>query len=261
MDCLFFDYDGTLYVDGRVSEKNLRAIQRAKDAGHLVFLNTGRSRGFVPDSVLSAIDFDGLCCGCVYCSLGDRVFFNRLMKKDEVTAILRSAEACDMPLHLEGDQASYTYIGDREISDNPFGLSNNIVRELGGVSAFLASPAAERIAKISFITDQSTLPDGIETGELRLVQMNGFIEGIPEGFTKATPIRVLCDALSVPIENTISFGDSLNDEDMLAFTGRAAVMPNAPAALDRYHPYRAKNAREGVAEALCHFYGWSFDAL
>ncbi len=261
MNCLFFDYDGTLYVDGAVSEKNLRAIRRVRECGDLVFLNTGRSRGFVPQSVLSAIDFDGLCCGAVYCSLGDRVFFDRVMPKGEVAAILRSAEVYDVPLHLEGNEASYTYLGDREIPKNPFGLSNNIVRELGGIEAFLSSPAAEKIAKISFITNETTLPEGLCTGDLRLVQMNGFIEGIPAGYTKATPMQVICDTLSVPVANTIAFGDSLNDEDMLAFAGRSALMPHAPKELDKYAAFRASLSRDGVAEAIAYFYGWDYDSL
>lgn len=258
MDCLFFDYDGTLYVDGAVSEKNRAALARLRQNGHKVFLNTGRSRGFVPESLLSSVEFDGLCCGSVYCTLGDEVLYSRLMPLSDVATICRQAEKCNMFLHLEGHRADYTFVGDRDIPENAFELGNNL-RAFGGVEGFLLTDDAKEIAKISFVIDK--IPEGFDLCGLRLIQMNGFIEGVPDGYTKATPMAAICERLSLSRDNVIAFGDSLNDEDMLAFAGRAAVMPSAPAALDKYNPYRARSHKDGVAEAICHFYGWSFDEL
>ena len=258
MDCLFFDYDDTLYVDGAVSEKNRRALARLRREGHKVILNTGRSLGFVPPSLLETVTFDGLCCGSVYCALDGEELYSYLMPREHVARICRQAAERDIFLHLEGHTCDYTYVGDREIPENSFGLGNNI-RDCGGMESFLAGEGASQIAKISFVTKR--LPEDFDLCGMRLIQMNGFIEGVPQGFTKATPMAAIAERLSLPRENILAFGDSLNDEDMLAYAGRAAVMPHAPEALDRYHPYRTSRHRDGVAEAICHFYGWSFDEL
>ncbi len=247
MDCLFFDYDGTLLVDGEVSTENREAIRRVRALGHKVFLNTGRSRGFVPPSLLETIEFDGLCCGSVYCSLGGEVLYNRTMPAEEVRAICRSAAEHGIPVHLEGTKTAYTYFPDGIIPENPFGLINNI-HDLGGMEAFLESPAASEIAKLSFVG--SELPAGLCTGDMRLIRMNGFIEGVPRGYTKATPMEAIGHALGVGREHMLAFGDSLNDEDMLAYAGRCAVMRHAPEALDKYAPYRMRSVAEGVT----HFY-------
>ena len=61
---LFFDIDGTLVDDdGSIPASTIQAIASAQKAGHLTFINTGRTWGNV-DPELRAIGFDGFICGC-----------------------------------------------------------------------------------------------------------------------------------------------------------------------------------------------------
>ena len=60
-------------------------------------------------------------------------------------------------------------------------------------------------------------------------------------------MRLLCEKLSVSRENTVAFGDSVNDIEMLAYAGKGVVMHSAPAALDRYATLRADVDFGGVA--------------
>jgi len=75
MKYLFFDYDGTLTYNGRISEKNMYALAKAQAAGHKIFLNTGRSKGNVPDEVLSQIPWNGMICGKGYMEYEGKVLF------------------------------------------------------------------------------------------------------------------------------------------------------------------------------------------
>lgn len=56
---VFLNLDGTLMIDGKISEINRKAIVKSRENGHLIFINTGRSYSFMPDAVFETVDFDG----------------------------------------------------------------------------------------------------------------------------------------------------------------------------------------------------------
>lgn len=62
---LFFDVDGTLIDEQTkiVPESTLRALKQARENGHLVFINTGRTSCNTLDS-MKHIPVDGYVCGC-----------------------------------------------------------------------------------------------------------------------------------------------------------------------------------------------------
>lgn len=63
---LFFDIDGTLLSEGRdrkVPESARKALLQAREKGHLVFVNTGRTWCETKE-VRHLIDADGWLCGC-----------------------------------------------------------------------------------------------------------------------------------------------------------------------------------------------------
>lgn len=63
MAALFFDIDGTILDrDQRCLESTVESLRRAKQKGHLLFINTGRTACDVPKE-FEEIPFDGYCCG------------------------------------------------------------------------------------------------------------------------------------------------------------------------------------------------------
>ena len=61
----FFDIDGTIWnFHNEIPESTGRAIKALRKNGHLAFLNTGRSRGFVTSKPLFSLGFDGVVSGC-----------------------------------------------------------------------------------------------------------------------------------------------------------------------------------------------------
>ena len=62
---IFLDIDGTLLdeKEGIVPESAVRALHRAKENGHLIFICTGRCKAIWPKDIL-AIGFDGVIGGC-----------------------------------------------------------------------------------------------------------------------------------------------------------------------------------------------------
>ena len=62
---LFFDIDGTLLTDGTkmLPKSEEEAVKKAREAGHMVFINTGRSR-ILMQELEGRIEVDGYLCGC-----------------------------------------------------------------------------------------------------------------------------------------------------------------------------------------------------
>lgn len=90
---MFFDIDGTLVDDdGSIPASTIQAIASAQKAGHLTFINTGRTWGNV-DPELRAIGFDGFICGCgteiIY---RNQVLFHQQVKP-ELCASIRNLSA------------------------------------------------------------------------------------------------------------------------------------------------------------------------
>ena len=68
----FFDIDGTLTseLDGSVLPSTKNAIKKARNNGHIMFINTGRCMQNVEKRFLE-IGFDGIISGCgtnIYCN-------------------------------------------------------------------------------------------------------------------------------------------------------------------------------------------------
>ena len=61
---VFLDIDGTLISDSfRIPTPNLEAIAAARAKGHMVFINTGRSWGYIPDELREQFNVDGVVAG------------------------------------------------------------------------------------------------------------------------------------------------------------------------------------------------------
>ena len=62
---LFFDIDGTILseITKKIPDSTYRALERAKKNGHLLFINSGRTRCALP-RMIEEMPFDGYLCGC-----------------------------------------------------------------------------------------------------------------------------------------------------------------------------------------------------
>lgn len=55
-----------------------------------------------------------------------------------------------------------------------------------------------------------------------------YVEMMPEGVSKGSALKKLCDIMNVDIQNTIVIGDYYNDVEMMKEAGKAVAMSNAP---------------------------------
>ena len=58
---VFLDIDGTLISNSfEIPERNKKAIAAAREKGHMVFINTGRSYCNIPPQLHEQFDVDGI---------------------------------------------------------------------------------------------------------------------------------------------------------------------------------------------------------
>ena len=231
---LFFDIDGTLaHGGGVVTDGNKKAILKVKEQGHKVFLNTGRSLANIPDTTLNALEWDGIVAGTGYVEYAGEVIYLKTMPAAALEELYQYCTEKGFELLFEGVEKLYT-------------------NEHNDWSDFIADqrPFSDEM-KVTNVTVGAVLPkeDLCRFKESKIVCLPDYFEAYNIGHGKDTGIRILEEHCGIPNEDTIAFGDSMNDLEMLQYAGTAVVMNSAPAEL-RDIADICTTKDDGVAEAL-----------
>jgi hydroxymethylpyrimidine pyrophosphatase-like HAD family hydrolase len=88
---------------------------------------------------------------------------------------------------------------------------------------------------------------------MSVIDHERFIEALPAGCSKANGMQRVLDVLGIDKANSIAFGDSRNDLDMLLYAGVGVAMGNAPDVVIQAANYVTTSLSEnGVAHAIDH---------
>ena len=240
---VFLDIDGTLTAPGsNVPPKSaMDAINRAKAAGHKVFLCTGRNPDML--SPVLGLGFDGaVACAGGYVFTGDRVLFDCPISDGQRDLAMRLMKENGIFRTVEAKDATY---GDEDLGDfleNMSGEGNNseIMRWRKALAEELnIRPMSEYdgrpIYKVVFMcrNKEQLLPvrEALEKDFNFAVQdvaahncLNGEI--INRAFDKGRGVKIVADALGFSMEDTIGFGDSVNDLEMIQTVAVSVCMEN-----------------------------------
>ncbi|MBR3473678.1 MAG: HAD family hydrolase [Oscillospiraceae bacterium] len=238
---IFLDIDGTLTSPGsnEPPESALEAIRAAQKAGHKVFLCSGRNFDMLKP--LLRFDFDGaVASGGGYVFAGDRVLYDCPMTEEQKDKALRLFAEGGVLRTIEAKDASWCDEGMGEFLQQSSGGNSELLRWREALEKDLGiRPMQEYdgrpIYKVVFMCSR---PEQLEPaireleGEFYfLVQdlagancLNG--ELINRQFDKGSGIRRVCEALGYALEDTIGFGDSMNDLEMIQTVGTSVCMAN-----------------------------------
>lgn len=235
---LFFDIDGTILSEKthKVPESAVRSIRAAREAGHLTFINTGRTRACVPLSI-QEVGFDGILCGC-----GTEIFYHgksllheRLDQKF-CAEIAKAVQEADVGAILEGE-VFYFAIPNRPafaFLKNGGGLNEDEEMKL----VFNWKPEDTSFDKFVIMTDEKSREelvfDVIREKMDIIVRDSHFYEIVPKGFTKAKAIQMIQEQFQIALEDTYVFGDSSNDLSMFMYSPNAIAMGVHDPVLDPY---------------------------
>ena len=243
---IFLDIDGTILAHGEeVHPAVLEGLRRARNKGHMVFISTGRSHGSVPPEILD-METDGLIC-----SAGSDIWIHgqRAWSAALDTALVEKAcevlDRLDAICLLEGSENIYMSErgGDflRE-KDKP-GDNSELARwKFYFRTATNLLPIKEwyqthtPIPKVTFLVwGKERMEQLIE--ELKQDFYIAFFETTTEGVyngelislteNKGTAIRRTAELLHENADNTIAFGDSMNDYQMIRDAACGVAMGNA----------------------------------
>lgn len=245
---IFLDVDGTLVdYEGRVPASAVEAIRRAREAGHRVYLSTGRSRAEVYDE-LWEIGLDGLIgANGGYVEDAGEVVLHQHLTADQCRRVVDWLRARGLEFYLESNTGLFASehfetaaepVIQRYASggDDPAAATSG-VRDVFPHMVFGGEVYRDDVNKISFIL--GSLQDHLDAAdafpELQAGTWGGrggaalFGDLGVRGVSKRHAVDVLLGHLGAELAGTIAFGDATVDVSMLTYCATGVAMGNSSA--------------------------------
>ncbi|WP_234122359.1 Cof-type HAD-IIB family hydrolase [Clostridium hydrogenum] len=256
---IFFDIDGTIVDEEThiIPESAIKAIRKARENGHLVFINTGRTFFNVTDDVRE-IGFDGYVCGC-----GTYIFFDgqpvlaKSIPHEKCVGIIKKLRECKIDGLLEG------------LNDFFFDQTKALCAELAKSKSDFEKRGYNTTRSwdepdivfdkfVTWTNEESNLESFKEyiSKDFDYIDRGGnFGEIVIKGFSKATGIKFLQDYFDVSIEDCYAIGDSNNDLPMLQYVPNSIAMGNSTPSLFDKVSFVTKDIMDGGIEYALKHYG------
>ena len=256
---LFFDIDGTLITldeKHQMPESTKKALQKARENGHKIFINTGRVKTAI-DKHLLDFGFDGLVCGCgTYIEYEGAALFHHTLTKEQCAEYALLLNQYGYQTVFEGK--------DRLFIDGEHGPGSFMEYIYNYFSKNVDYPI-EDSSHPEFIFDKFTTTQMPESDvdafqktfapEFNLIPHGQQVyEAVPDGYSKATGIQFLMEHLGVELKDCYAFGDSINDMEMLRYVPHSVGMGNAVEEVLDVVEYQTTHILEdGIENALMHY--------
>lgn len=245
---IFLDIDGTLTLPGsnEPPKSAIQAIRQARINGHKVFICTGRNvQMLLP---LLRYEFDGFIAssgGYIECAGGK--IFDCPMTEDQRVLALEVFKNNGIIRTIECKNGTYIDEGIKELLHGSEQGNSEFLRWRKQLEKNLDfRPIGEYnnqpIYKLVFLCNELS-----QLNEPKLALENDFVfqlqekneQGIINGelvnrkFDKGQAIKLVCEKLGFKIEDSIGFGDSMNDIEMFRTVGYAVCMENGSSQLKK----------------------------
>lgn len=254
-ELIFFDIDDTLCRVGKLAQNNYHTLKELHAHDIRLGIATGRSVCMIPPSLRPVLE-EGLIDVLVstngqYNLIGDAVASHYPLPNRDVKRLIEVIEH----FQLDYQQASPDHIAwsrkqphyHQVVADYPaFVIDPEYYRKhtIYQLSVFLPESQEHAPVRDAFA----------EIGYVLARWHKGGADIIPKAGSKARGIADVCNALSIAVENTMAFGDGLNDMEMLAFVGTGVAMGDGWPKLHAIADYVTGNIEEdGIRNALVHF--------
>lgn len=245
---VFLDIDGTLLSDSFIiSPENLEAIKKAREKGHMVFINTGRSWGNIPPVLMEQFkNFDGIISGIgSMITINGETVFESFMPEDTVRRVMEYVFT-----HREY-WALFEGVGNVYCVFNDSRMTRDYEIELESSDDYKKICNDDSVQVIAM---GKIVPDEFRKlfeDELTVFQFETYADLVKKGLNKATGIEKVLELTGIRRENTVAIGDSNNDYDMLNYAGVGVAMANSQQSiLDMADYITESNFDNGVAKAI-----------
>lgn len=242
---IFLDIDGTL-ISGSTppSARTAEAVRGARANGHKVLLCTGRNMPIIGRDILD-VGFDGIIASAgSHVEVGGSLLFDSVLPEETIQECLAVFHAQGMYCRIETAEGIYTDPQMEELlkTAKPDRSNSELIRMQKEIESGIPIQTYEEYPhngayKICFTSRDL---DSIERTKTYLedrfvyavhsygnstVCFNGEI--IPRGIDKGKGMELVCRHYGVSLLDTIAFGDSMNDLEMMQTAGISVAMGNA----------------------------------
>lgn len=252
---LFFDIDGTLLTDGTkiLPESAEEAIKKARAAGHMVFINTGRSRCLMQE-LENRLEVDGYLCGCgTLIEVNGHKLMHHVISADRRMEIQKNILAYGLDGILEGPSGIYVQTGTSHMP----GVQRIKDLFLGSGVMFAAdwTKGPLMFDKFCVLRDENSDMDGffksLEPDIAPIDRGNNLYECVPTGYDKATAMQFILEYFQIPWEESYAFGDSSNDLAMIKYACHSVIMEEHDKILEPYAEFITRKVEDdGIAYAF-----------
>ncbi len=236
---IFIDVDGTLTPPGGYvpPESALRAIKRAQELGHKVFLCSGRNYDMMEPLLKHGFDGGIASCGG-YVFAGDEVLHDCPMSEYQKKRLMELYAENGVSIELESKDDSYCDDIAKRFLEQDRDKDSQLIRMIQAVWIDLGPHPIEEydgrpVYKIVFVYQSG---DQLRSAKEELGDEMLFIEHdfsepdcrfgevISRRIGKGSAVRLVAEALGFDIADTIGFGDSMLDVEMIETVGTSVCM-------------------------------------
>lgn len=253
---LFFDIDGTLvsFRTHRVPDSAIEAIGRAKTAGCLIFISTGRPVQLIDN--IGAVEHlvDGyVTTNGAHCFSGDTLLFERTIPREDVKKMWEFSQKIGFSALFVGRNDIYVANKDEKMAaviENLLNLPKmqdcHDVSGLSGDDIYQISPVVNPQEEAIIMP---SLP-----GCSSCRWSPDFMDVIPKGVDKARGIAAVAGHFGFGIDECMAFGDGGNDIAMLKAVGTGIAMGNSSDEVKAAADYVTTSVDDdGIYNGLRHF--------
>ncbi len=265
---IFLDLDGT-FIDHKFTppESAIKAFHAAKANGHKIFMNTGRSVCQVYD-YLWELGFDGFIGGNgIYIEENRKTLFYNPFPQELLIKVYNYLVDHSIGFFEEGNHSLYAHTSYLPAFSRLLKISKEEAIEktnsLFPKTQYNCTHAHQNVNKISIVLNDEVDLDALRAFiqpelTLGLWALFGnereFADIYQADLSKGSAVEFIMDHLGKPLSDAYSFGDGVNDLEMLQTSGTGIAMGNAIPELKSVADHLTKPIdQDGLWKAFRHF--------
>lgn len=246
-----FDIDGTLLDShGRVLPSTVTALEKLRQAGHLVTIASGRSR-FLAQEILTRYHFENyLLVNGAAAFINHQQVVKKVLDTPELDRLIAFATELGIDVSYQNLDEIHRYQAE---------ILPTVQQAMDSFRAQVPSHNPEfyhtheiyqAIAYYDASFDEQFAAADFQQFDLVRWHPSG-VDIIPKNNSKAAGLIKMAEIAKIAHEDIIVFGDGLNDREMLRLAGVGVAMGNASAEVkDSADLVTADNNSDGIYQAL-----------
>jgi Cof subfamily protein (haloacid dehalogenase superfamily) len=255
---MFFDIDGTLLTEDThiIPESAKNAIQKARENGHLAFINTGRTI-FNIEKEIHDVGFDGYVCGCgTYVKAGEKVIVTTTLEKDTCKNIIEHLRKHKVDAVLEGLEDVY-FDKTMVYTNYMKRIQSEFYARGYGVDKHWDTEGVTYDKLFTVASDETNIDDFVLyfKEEFEYIDRGRRCgEIVPKGYSKASGIKQVLEHYNLDLDDAYVFGDSSNDLPMFEYVPNSIAMGKSDDCIVKVASFQTKDIHcDGIAYAMKHF--------